>query len=204
VRLAEHEELGPGARSRVLRRLVAYARDLVEELLAPLRSPAIRALAPAARGVVYQIEQGLGTAVARDAEEQLAELSARDRELLGAGGVEVGGRVIYVQQLLRRRAIEQRLALCAAWFERGRQPACPAPGAVSLSLARGVEPRAYAAIGFPVFGTRAIRADVAERVHKALATSNGDAAGPETGRLASWMGCPAREVPRISAALAAP
>ncbi|WP_437778206.1 helicase-related protein [Sorangium sp. So ce1097] len=195
VRLAALDDLGAGARSRVLRRLVAFARDLVEELLAPLRSPEVRALPGAARGIVYQLEQGLGTAAARDAGEQIAELAPEDRALLEARGIEVGERVIYVQQLLRRGALERRLALCAAWFDRGRVPACPAPGAVSVAAARGVDPRAYAAIGYPVFGTRAIRADVAERVHRALAS------GEPAERLSSWMGCPAREAPRVAASL---
>ncbi|KYF66494.1 helicase-related protein [Sorangium cellulosum] len=195
VRLAALDDLGPGARSRVLRRLVAFARDLVEELLAPLRSPGVRGLQGAARGIVYQLEQGLGTAAARDAGEQIAELAPEDRALLAAHGIEVGERVIYAQQLLRRGALERRLALCAAWFDRGRVPACPAPGAVSVAVARGVDPRAYAAIGYPVFGTRAIRADVAERVHRALVS------GEPAARLSSWMGCPAREAPRVAASL---
>ncbi|WP_437646167.1 helicase-related protein [Sorangium sp. So ce362] len=195
VRLAEIEDLGAGARSRVLRRLVAFARDLVEELLGPLRSPEVRALPGAARGIVYQLEQGLGTAAARDAEEQIAELAPEDLALLKARGIEVGERVIYVQQLLRRGALERRLALCAAWFGRGCVPACPAPGAVSVPAARGVDPRAYAAIGYPVFGTRALRADVAERVRRALAS------GEPAERLSGWMGCPAREAPRVAASL---
>ncbi|WP_437657484.1 helicase-related protein [Sorangium sp. So ce1182] len=195
VRLAALEDVGPGARSRVLRRLVAFARDLVEELLGPLRSPEVRALPGAARGIVYQLEQGLGTAAAREAWEQVAELAPEDRALLKAHGIEVGERVIYVQQLLRRGALERRLALCAAWFDRGRVPACPAPGAVSVPVARGVDPRAYAAIGYPVFGTRAIRADVAERVHRALVS------GEPAARLSSWMGCPAREAPQVAASL---
>ncbi|WP_437325535.1 helicase-related protein [Sorangium sp. So ce381] len=195
VRLAALEDLGAGARSRVLRRLVAFARDLVEALLAPLRSPEVRALPAAARGIVYQLEQGLGTAAARDAEEQVAELAPEGRALLAAHGIEVGERVLYVQPLLRRGALERRLALCAAWFDRGRVPACPAPGAVSMAVARGVDPRAYAAIGYPVFGTRALRADVAERVLRALAS------GEPAERLSGWMGCPAREAPRVAASL---
>ncbi|KYG09686.1 hypothetical protein BE21_16510 [Sorangium cellulosum] len=103
--------------------------------------------------------------------------------------------MIYVQQLLRRGALERRLSLCAAWFGRGRVPACPAPGAVSVPAAPGVDPKAYAAIGYPVFGTRALRADVAERVHRALAS------GEPAARLSSWMGCSAREAPRVAASL---
>ncbi|MFT3765819.1 MAG: helicase-related protein [Minicystis sp.] len=197
VKLADLVDLGAGARSRVLRRLVAFARDLVEALLAPLRAPELRGLGPAGRGVVYQLEQGLGTALAERAGAQLAELGDRDRALLEAQGVALGARVLYVPSLLRAPALAQRLALASTYFDPRPQP--PKPAAVSIPLPRGAEPRAYVAIGFPVFGTRAVRADVAERVGRALAEG-----GPEAAELASWLGCPAREVPRIAEALAAP
>ena len=197
VRLVGLENLGAGARSRLLRRLVAFARDLVEELLAPLRAPAARELSAAGRGVVYQLEQGLGTALAEAAEEQLAELTARDREILRGLGVELGARLLYLPALLKPAAIERRAALCAAHFD-GR-PGAPRPGAVSIA-ARGAEPRAYAAIGYPVFGGRALRADVVERVHRALSAGD-DAGAPAPALLARWMGCSPREVARISEAL---
>jgi ATP-dependent RNA helicase SUPV3L1/SUV3 len=195
VKLAGLDHLGAGARSRVLRRLVAFARDLVEALLSPLRAPALRGLSPAGRGVVYQLEQGLGTALTERAGAQLAELREGERALLEAQGVALGARVLYVPVLLRAPATAQRLALATAFFE--PRPVAPRPAAVSLALPRGADPRAYAAIGYPVFGSRAVRADVAERVGRALAEG-----GSEAGALASWLGCPAREVPGIAEALA--
>lgn len=197
VRLTDLDGAGAGARSRVLRRLVAFARDFVEELLAPLRAPALRGLSAAGRGVVYQIEQGLGTALTGRAGEQIAELTAEDRALLSAEGVEIGARVMYVPALLRPAAVAQRLSIAAAFFE--PRPLAPRRGAVSMALPRGADPRAYAAIGFPVFGARAVRADVAERVGRALADG-----GPEERDLSRWLGCPAREVPGIAEALAGP
>jgi ATP-dependent RNA helicase SUPV3L1/SUV3 len=180
----------------VLRRLVAFARDLVEGLLAPLRAPELRGLSAAGRGVVYQLEQGLGTALAARAGDQLAELTDADRALLHAQGVELGARVLWVPALLRPDAVKQRLALASAFFD--ARPAPPNPAAVSIRIPPNADARAYAAIGFPVFGTRAVRADVAERVGRALAEG-----GPEAASLASWLGCPAREVPRIAEALGA-
>lgn len=201
ARLVGLEELGPGARSRLLRRLLACARDLVEDLLAPLRAPAARELGPAARGILYQLEQGLGTTLARQAEDQLAELTDRDRGILGELGVELGERVLYVPALLRPPAIERRAALCWAWFEGRARPPCPRPGAVSIPAPPGADARtfaAFAAIGYPILGPRALRADVAERVYRAL---TGEGEEPAAGVLASWMGCPAREVARVTAAL---
>jgi ATP-dependent RNA helicase SUPV3L1/SUV3 len=208
VRLLELDDLGAGARSRVLRRLVAFARDLVTELLAPLRVDAARELSAAGRGVIYQIEQGLGTLDARAARGQIAELSPRDRELFAALEVTIGGRVVYASALLKRAAVEQRAALHATFFDGRARPALPRPGAVSMPAQKGVEPRAYVLIGYPVFGARAVRGDVAERVHRALvekAANEGDPErqGPSVGQLASLLGCPAREVPAITAELMA-
>lgn len=198
VRLIGLDAIGAGARSRVLRRLVAFARDLVEELLAPLRAPKLRELSPAGRGVLYQLEQGLGTAIAEDAAGQVAELSPRDRELFHALGVVIGERVIYAQALLRRPAIERRAALCRAYFEADVEPAIPAPGAVSLRAPRGSDPKALLSIGYPVFGARAVRADVVERIFKALADGASDL---PRGRIASWVGCPAREAEAVAEAI---
>lgn len=198
VRLNGVDDLGPGARSRVLRRLVAFARDWVGALLAPLRAPELRAISPAARGIAYQIEQGLGTALAREAKGQLEELDPDQRGRLSTLGVEVGERVLYVPALLRHPAIEQRLALWAVYFDGTAPPVAPRPGAVSMAVTAGSDPRAYVAIGYPVFGARAIRADVAERVHRALTGADGDQAERH---VASWVGCRAREVPAIAQAL---
>ncbi|MFO0758957.1 MAG: helicase-related protein [Byssovorax sp.] len=198
VKLAGLTSLGAGNRSRLLRRLVAFARDLVEELLAPLRAPALRELSPAGRGVVYQLEQGLGTVLAADAEGQIEALSARDRELCEAAGITVGERVIFLPALLSPEAVTARLGLCAAWFEGPRRPRCPRPGVPSFVLPRGAEPAPFTMIGYPVFGTRAIRADLAERFHQAMSGSD-----PGPAVLSGMLGCTPREVPWIAQALGA-
>ena len=56
---------------------------------------------------------------------------------------------------------------------------------------RGVDPSAYTAIGYPIFGPRAIRADVAERA----SSRRNDP------RLASLLGCTTREARSIADAL---
>ena len=208
VRLTDLDDLGAGARSRILRRLVAFARDLTTELFAPLRADAARDLSPAARGIVYQLEQGLGTLDARAVKPQIGSLTARDRELFARLDVVIGGRVVYASALLKRPVVEQRAALYATFFDARPRAALPRAGAVSTAAIPGVEPRAYTMIGYPVFGARAIRSDVAERVHRALAETtedqgDGEVKGPSIKQLASLLGCPAREVPAITAELMA-
>jgi ATP-dependent RNA helicase SUPV3L1/SUV3 len=198
VRLAELSDTGPGARSRILRRLVAFARDWVAELLAPLRKAPLATMSPSARGIAYQIEQGLGTALTRDVQLQVAELGAEERERMQELGVELGQRVAYLPALLRREAILRRVLLCAMFFD-GAPTSPPRPEAASFAAVRGVPARAYTAIGYPVLGSRAVRADIAERVHRTILEGN---ASPSA--LVSLLGCPAREVHSVVEALAPP
>jgi hypothetical protein len=68
---------------------------------------------------------------------------------------------------------------------------------VSFPRGRGIVEEAFAAVGFPVAGPRAVRADVLARVH--LRSAEVDAP-----TLASWLGCPTHDVSRVLAALAPP
>jgi ATP-dependent RNA helicase SUPV3L1/SUV3 len=155
--------LDGGARLRLGRRLLAWSRDLVSELLAPLRAPEAEPLGPAGRGLLYQLENGLGTVLASESRLQLRELEPDERGLLRRMGVVLGRAVVYAPALLAPRALRLRWVLCAAqlWPE----VRLPAPDA----QVRVFEPdpevpdEIYAALGFPLQGGRAVRADEAER-----------------------------------------
>jgi ATP-dependent RNA helicase SUPV3L1/SUV3 len=199
VTLALRDEIGSGLKMRILRRLVAWTRDLVSDLLAPLLGEGRKHLSAAGRGLAYQLEQGLGTVRTEAARDQLASLSEDDRRRLSSLGVKLGTSVVYVSALLKPAAILKRTALCAA-FAGGARLALPRPGAVSMTRRHDIEPVLYEAIGYPVFGPRAIRADVAERVHQQLA--NVDSGAFPRAQLASWIGCPASQLRPILAAMA--
>ncbi|HMJ13758.1 MAG TPA: helicase-related protein [Polyangiaceae bacterium] len=159
------DDLGAGARSRVQRRLLAYARDVVSELCAALRAQALSELSPAGRGLVYQLEHGMGTLRAVQAAEQLAALTAADRAALDEGGVCLARRVVYVPAMLETQRIRWRLAL---WLAHTGQLLALPNGAPSLAVPARSSNEAYAAMGYPVFGPLALRADVVERVEALL------------------------------------
>jgi ATP-dependent RNA helicase SUPV3L1/SUV3 len=194
VRLSELD-LGPGARTRILRRLVAWARDMVSELLAPLHPRELASLSAPARGIVYQLERGLGTLDARAAEDQLRALSAEDRARFVALGVQLGARFVYLRALLRPAALERRAALCCVFAASARDFALPRPGAVSLRAAPALAPL-YLAMGYPVLGRRAVRVDIAEKAHARFAHTRTPTA-EERRTLASWLGCPVGELGAI-------
>jgi ATP-dependent RNA helicase SUPV3L1/SUV3 len=197
VRLVVADDAGAGARAQLLRRLVAWSRDMVGELLAPLRQPLAEDLSPAARGLVYQLEQGLGTTGAWSAREQIQHLTRRDRDLLARLDVNVGRRVIYVRGLLKPRRIRQRLALCAAQVGNDAAPRLSAANMVSLPVDSAVSPETYLAVGYPAFGPRAIRADLAERTHRRLDSLARRGPFELPREVAAWLGCPARDLPPV-------
>jgi ATP-dependent RNA helicase SUPV3L1/SUV3 len=194
IRLLALDELAAGARARVLRRLSAAARDLVDELFAPWQA-AKAGLAPSARGVVYQVEQGLGAALT-DA-SSIGALGDVDREALAAIGIVVGRLATYAPRLLVAAAIDRRVALATAYFPRAVRR--PPPGATSLAIEGGVSAGAYLAIGFLPMGSRAVRVDVAERVAEAVASGGGDARA-----FGHWMGCSPRVAERVASFLTEP
>jgi ATP-dependent RNA helicase SUPV3L1/SUV3 len=193
-------EIGAGMRSRIARRLVAWTRDAVDELLAPLRRGAIERLSSDARGLIYQLEQGLGTIHVDSAQAQLRRLGGRDRAELGKLGVKIGARMIWLPKLLTPAALRMRALLCSAALPKGVTMAIPRPGAVSLLPDPEVDVGAYTAIGFPVFGPRALRADIVERIHAELAALEGEAGFELSVAIGSRAGVRREELPELLAA----
>lgn len=198
VRLVRLDDLGAGARARLVRRLTAFARDAVTELLGPLHGPDAQSLSAASRGIVYQLEQGLGTALAREARAQLEVLTDADRAALEGLGVVLGAFVVFLPRLLSRASLARRLSLVGPHYSPSPRP--PSPGAVSIPYQNDVDERAYLALGYPVCGPRAVRADVAERVAAAL-RDRGE--GVSTQTFAHWMGCSRHAAERVVEALVA-
>jgi len=205
VKIVEDADIGAGAQRRLQRRVLAYARDVASELLGGLRE---LALAPppassldaqaAVRGLVHRLEQGLGTALESDVADLLRVLDAPARAALEAAGLYVGAAVVYLPRGLAPPALAARLALVSAYHGAARALRPPSGGAVSFPAGRGVDAAAYVALGFPVVGPRAVRADVVERVATHLASSDEH----DARALASWLGAPLREATRIASVLA--
>jgi ATP-dependent RNA helicase SUPV3L1/SUV3 len=186
VLLQLDDDPGAGARLRITRRLLAWARDMADRLCASLRSPQTAELSAPGRGLVYQLEQGLGTVTAASARDQVKLLTPRDYKLLRAIAVRVGPRLVYAGAMLEPQMVQHRAALCSAWL--GRSVQAPRAGVLSFAPAAGQEDVCLA-LGYPVFGERAIRADLIERIDGMLAqaASRGEVQPPE--RVVQWLGC---------------
>ncbi len=176
-------ELGPGAKLRLQRRLVAWTRDLAQALLEPLRDPRLLQLGPAARGILYQLERGMGTALARDAETQLRQVVPADRSRLARVGIRLGRHVLFCAPLLRPEAMKVREAFCTAALGPGVRLGSPQMGARFLVPSEEVGDEIYMALGYPVFSGVGLRADEVEGLAARIA------GGAHAPAIAARLGC---------------
>jgi ATP-dependent RNA helicase SUPV3L1/SUV3 len=190
------DELGPGGKLRLQRRLVAWTRDLAETLLAPLRDERLAKLGPAGRGILYQLEQGLGTTLASQAQAQLRQLDQADGSRLGRAGIKLGRHVVYAAPLLRPEAMLVRAALCRAYLGPGIPFPIPSGRSLSFLPPDDVDDETCLALGFPVVGGIAIRADEVEVIAARIA------GGAREKEIARRLGCDERQAAAIVKVLA--
>ncbi|MEO1513278.1 MAG: hypothetical protein AAFU70_14490, partial [Planctomycetota bacterium] len=148
--------VGAGGQQRMLRRLRAWVRDVVEDLRGELPEPA----SPATRGLRYVLEQRLGTVSRSGASDSMSAMDEADRRALG--GLTFGRRHIYAAALLTPASLRQRWMLYAAKFGRPLSPA--GFGRPSFAIAVKTEDAELEAGGYGRVGRYAVRVDVLDRV----------------------------------------
>jgi len=160
--------VAPGSRARVTRRLVAHVRDSVSHLLAPLDRE--NAHSPALRGLLYQLEQGLGTIPASRAREQLKLLSAKEFTELGERAIRMGKFSVFCDAMLDRTRLDLRCALMTT-AERSTNVAevVRALDRELNDLSSSLSRDAWFAVGFIPLSSQLVRCDVIERLHARLA-----------------------------------
>jgi ATP-dependent RNA helicase SUPV3L1/SUV3 len=158
---------GGGARLQLGRRLLAFARDLVAALLAPVHAVPTRELGPAGRGLLYQLEQSLGSVPAASGPHAAAQdLEPRERRVLLDHGIVLGRQAVFVPPLLAPEPLRKRRALCAAeLWPAATPPDPPVPGAPVMDLVDRIPDRLYQALGYLRVGeAMAVRADELEAI----------------------------------------
>ncbi|MBW2454008.1 MAG: helicase [Deltaproteobacteria bacterium] len=201
VRLTLARDVGAGGLSRILRRLRAWTRDMVDETLGPLRDGSTDRLSASGRGLLYQLQRQLGTVAVGDSRGQLQELTREDRELLEGLGVTVGRRFVYLPALLEPPVVRQRMALCAAQYDKRLLASEPTAMAPAFPTRRGIDGTLYRAVGYPAFGPLAIRVDVIERVDERLDELAKTGAFEAPAELGEWMSCTPDELAQVVVAL---
>ena len=147
-------------------RLAAWLQRHLQRRLGPLLALQDAAFSGPAKGLCYQLLEGLGCSPLDAAGAQVRKLSPEDRKALSAAQVRFGTETVYLDPLLKTPALKTRAALWSAWTGR------PAPEAAT-GKALGIDASApgdavlsdadWTLLGYRLAGTHALRADRYER-----------------------------------------
>jgi ATP-dependent RNA helicase SUPV3L1/SUV3 len=162
------EVLDGPARERLRVRLDGFVAAELQRALGPLLRLAEAAeQTGAGRGLVFRLEQGLGTLRRDDAEDLLASLDRGLRRRLTRLGLRIGRDHVWIAGVLTPAAIRARAML---WALQARRPApeLPKAGRKLMPAQAALSDEFYRAIGYRRAGAHALRIDAYEALGDAV------------------------------------
>ncbi len=159
-------------RERLAQHLSGWLKDQQDKALAVLFKAVNSNASGAARGLIYQLSEQLGSISRQDASQQVDALSRDDRRKLKSLGVLIGRSVVYMPALLKPAAVSLRARLWNIWQQPAQSFEAPAPGLITIDMGTGQNTKNHKtflnAIGYQVFddqaGWFAVRLDMVERI----------------------------------------
>jgi len=178
VHLSDPSSLNSHARELVMLHIDKLMRNVIAtcvgdtctRVLALAQAATTAEVQAALRGFAYRLRQGLGTLRCDEAIDLIRTLDDSMREKLHSAHISGGSAVWFVDPPLTSEVLVWRTGLARAWFRVAPVPArssdaLPCDANVKCFRPQKSTPRAlYSAIGYPVFGPLAIRADVVEAI----------------------------------------
>jgi len=193
-------------RARLHRRLVEWLAARLRADLAPLyrlradETGAAPEIGGPARGLLYQLGEGLGSVPRAEVDGQVRALTEADRAALARLGVRLGMETVYMPALLKAAAIRLRTLLWAV--QAGLPPPDPPPaGRVSFAIDPRNPPAHLDAIGFRALGSLALRVDMVERVAASARRLAREGPFRPTAEMMSLAGCGAEDLAAVLTAL---
>ena len=150
------------------------------------------------RGILHQLHEALGFIPRTQVEELIADIDSDGRYALRKKGVKLGPILVFIPQLGKPAAVRMRALLWTLWNEGELPAAVPRDGSVSQLLEdEKVSMNYYRMIGYPVFGKRAIRADMLDRLVNEIYDTAKEGKFQAQHKMAEWLGCTIPELYQI-------
>lgn len=142
-----------------------------------------------ARGIAFQLQEALGILPREAVEDLIGGLDEEGRKALRARKVRMGPLLIFLPELNKPAAIRLRAILLSLWQGRELPAETPRDGMVSFTVdAQKIDGDYYRSIGYPVYGPRAIRVDMLDRVVCAVYDGAKDGKFQAQHKMAEWLG----------------
>jgi ATP-dependent RNA helicase SUPV3L1/SUV3 len=189
VRIVADEQLTGASRDAVQARLDLWLKAHIEKFLGPLfQLAAAEDITGIARGIAFQLSEGLGVLERQKVAEDVKGLDQPARASLRKYGVRFGAYHIYLPLLIKPAPRVLAVQLYSLKHEgqetKGLEPVerLAASGRTSIALDKEIDRGLYRIAGYRVCGERVVRVDILERladiIRPALAWREG-APGPK-------------------------
>lgn len=154
-----------------------------------------------AREITLKLYEALGILPRADLEASIAALDEEGRRALRQRKVRLGPVLVFLPALGKPASVRLRALLWNIWHDKPLPAAAPPDGVTSISVAgKDIDPIYSRAIGYPVYGPRAIRVDMLDRLIGAIYDNADKGVFKAKHEMAEWLGCP---IPDLYAVLEA-
>ena len=142
-----------------------------------------------ARGIAFQLQEALGILPRSNLEDMIAGLDEAGRKALRARKVRMGPLLVFMPELNKPAAVRLRALLLSLSQGKDLPAVTPKDGVVSFHIDPAtVDADYYRSIGYPVYGPRAIRVDMLDRVVCAVYDNAKDGKFQAQHQMAEWLG----------------
>ncbi|MEZ5813152.1 MAG: hypothetical protein R3E13_00255 [Alphaproteobacteria bacterium] len=139
--------------------------------------------------IARHVYEALGIVPREQLENLIAVLDADDRRDLRFKKIRLGPILVFIPALNKPAAVRLRALLWGVWNGKDLPVECPKDGIVSFEIdPEAVDRLFYQAIAYPVYGRRAIRIDMLDRVISAVYDGAKDGKFKAEHKMAEWLG----------------
>lgn len=172
----------------VLEPLIALHNDV--ELTSPVKE------------ITEKVYEALGILPREQLEDLIAKLDTDTRRILRSKRVRLGPILVFQPDLNKPAAVRLRGTLWSLFHEKPLPAPLPNDGVVSFKIdPDNVDREFHQVIGYPVYGSRAIRIDMLDRVINAIYDQAQGGKFQAKHEMAEWFGCPIQDLYDVLSAM---
>ncbi len=178
--------------------LKSYMKEVVEPLVMLETPNGVSVKDDAVSRISAEIYNNLGIIPREDIEEIIADLTPETRVDLRAKKIRLGPVLAFIPSLNKPAAVRLRALLWSLFNDDTLPASVPGDGIVSTRIEdKDANPHFYRSIGYPLYGGRAVRIDMLDRVISCVYDHADKGKFQARHEMAEWLGCPIEDLYKI-------
>ncbi|MAS87426.1 MAG: hypothetical protein CMH30_05560 [Micavibrio sp.] len=171
-------------------KIAEWLESHIEEKLKPLMQLHDDNLEEAPKQIATALYEAMGVVPRAELEDVISKLEEQGRAQLRFKKIRLGPILAFMPELNKPAPIKLRTILWGVWHGQSLPITIPSDGVVSQVITdKDIDKDLYQAIGYPVYGPRAVRIDMLDRVVVDLYDSSKDWKFQAKHQYCEWLGC---------------